>query len=127
MIKGIVRKLDELGRISIPIEFRRTTGVMNGDKLSLHLTDGVIRLSKGEGRKLDPLGRYTIPKEIRNTNGWKIRQPLDIYLEGNEICIQPYGCEWCDETENLTEITSHRLCQKCVKKVTETMEKEMNQ
>lgn len=124
MIKGIVRKLDELGRISIPIEFRRATGVMKGDRLSLYLTDGIIRLSKGEGRKLDALGRYTIPKEIRNTNGWEVRQALDIYLEDNEICIQSYGCEWCDETEDLIEIYSHKICRKCANSIIEVYKEE---
>ncbi len=118
MVKGIVRKIDDLGRIVIPIEIRRTAGVMNREKLALCLVDGVIRLSKGEGgRKLDELGRYVIPMEIRRTHGWEIGQAMDISLEGSEICIRKYGCEWCDEAENLIEVGGHKLCHKCAEKV----------
>lgn len=120
MPRGIVRKIDDLGRIVIPIEIRRVAGVINRDMLSLCLVNGVVRLSKGEGRKLDELGRYVVPKEIRDSYGWKIGQAMDIYLEGEEICIRKFGCEWCDETEDLLKIHGHRICRKCASKIIET-------
>jgi transcriptional pleiotropic regulator of transition state genes len=112
-----VRKIDELGRIVIPIEIRRATGIDNRGNLVLNFDNGILKLTKGKGRRTDELGRYTIPMEIRSINGWKEGQVLDISLEGEVICIRKFGCEWCKEIEDLIEIKGHKLCRKCAGKV----------
>lgn len=43
---GIVRKLDELGRITLPSELRRTFGIEEGDPLEIFTSDDVICLKK---------------------------------------------------------------------------------
>ena len=43
---GIVRKVDELGRIVLPIELRRTLGIAEGDPLEIFVEDGRIILSR---------------------------------------------------------------------------------
>ncbi|MDI6872118.1 MAG: AbrB/MazE/SpoVT family DNA-binding domain-containing protein [Bacillota bacterium] len=44
---GIVRKVDELGRVVIPIELRRTLGINEGDPLEIFTDDdGQIILRK---------------------------------------------------------------------------------
>ena len=45
---GIVRKLDELGRITLPIELRRTLGVGEKDPLEIYVEDDKIILKKYE-------------------------------------------------------------------------------
>lgn len=45
---GIVRKLDELGRITLPIELRRTLGVSERDPLEIFVDEGRIILQKYE-------------------------------------------------------------------------------
>jgi len=45
---GIVRKLDELGRITLPIELRRTLGVSDKDALEISVEDDKIILNKYE-------------------------------------------------------------------------------
>ena len=45
---GIVRKLDELGRITLPIELRRTLGVHERDALEIFVEDDKIILKKYE-------------------------------------------------------------------------------
>lgn len=45
---GIVRKLDELGRITLPIELRRTLGVTEKDALEIYVEDNQIILTKYE-------------------------------------------------------------------------------
>lgn len=45
---GIVRKLDELGRITLPIELRRTLGVSERDPLEIFVDEGKIILQKYE-------------------------------------------------------------------------------
>jgi transcriptional pleiotropic regulator of transition state genes len=43
---GIVRKVDELGRVVIPIELRRTLGIEEKDALEIYVDDDRIILKK---------------------------------------------------------------------------------
>ena len=45
---GIVRRLDELGRITLPIELRRTLDVGERDPLEIFVDEGKIVLQKYE-------------------------------------------------------------------------------
>jgi transcriptional pleiotropic regulator of transition state genes len=45
---GIVRKVDELGRIVIPMELRRTFGIEKEDPLEIFVDDDMIILKKYE-------------------------------------------------------------------------------
>ena len=45
---GIVRKLDELGRITLPIELRRTLDVTERDSLEIYVDENKIILQKYE-------------------------------------------------------------------------------
>ena len=43
---GIVRKVDELGRIVLPIELRRTLDIAVRDELEIYLDDDKVILKK---------------------------------------------------------------------------------
>lgn len=45
---GIVRKVDELGRVVIPIELRRTLGISEKDSLEIYVDEERIVLKKHE-------------------------------------------------------------------------------
>ncbi len=45
---GIVRRLDELGRITLPIELRRTLGCTDRDQLEIFVEGGCVILKKYE-------------------------------------------------------------------------------
>lgn len=45
---GIVRKLDDLGRIVLPIEFRRTLDIAERDELEIYMENDQIILRKYE-------------------------------------------------------------------------------
>lgn len=45
---GIVRRLDELGRITLPIELRRTLDIEQRDPLEIYTDEGRIILQKYE-------------------------------------------------------------------------------
>ena len=45
---GIVRKVDELGRIVLPIEVRRTLDIAERDELEIYLDDDKVVLKKYE-------------------------------------------------------------------------------
>ena len=48
MDTGIVRKLDQLGRVVIPAETRRLFNIREGDLLSISVADGHINMQKLE-------------------------------------------------------------------------------
>ena len=56
---GIIRRIDELGRVVIPKEIRRTLGIAEGDPLELYL---------GEDGKTLVLSRYNAPKNYEYIN-----------------------------------------------------------
>lgn len=117
MARGLIRNIDELGRVTIPIDFRRQTDITGLDMVDAVIEGGIVKLSKGRGRKLDKLGRYTIPMELRKSFGWSIGQAMDIYVEGNQICIKKNGCEWCDNTEDLIKVKGHHICKACAAEI----------
>ncbi|MCX8130917.1 MAG: AbrB/MazE/SpoVT family DNA-binding domain-containing protein [Clostridia bacterium] len=43
---GIVRKIDELGRLVLPIELRRTMGINEGDPVGIYVDGETIILKK---------------------------------------------------------------------------------
>ncbi|MGN4543824.1 AbrB/MazE/SpoVT family DNA-binding domain-containing protein [Bacillus cereus group sp. MYBK95-2] len=45
---GVARKVDELGRVIIPIELRRTLGIAEGTALDFHIDGENIVLRKNE-------------------------------------------------------------------------------
>lgn len=72
---------------------------------------------KGIVRCADNLGRVVIPREMYKTLGVVNGDPLDIYLEGNKICIVPVKlqcviCECTDESK-LIEVKGVHICKEC--------------
>ena len=43
---GVIRKIDELGRIVIPKEIRRTMGIKDGENMQIYLSEDLICLKK---------------------------------------------------------------------------------
>lgn len=73
------RELDELGRVTIPIEIRRNLGLNELDLMECYENnENYIVLKKvsqnkdGAVRRLDRLGRYTIPIEIRKNARYRV-------------------------------------------------------
>jgi transcriptional pleiotropic regulator of transition state genes len=59
---GIVRKVDELGRIVLPIELRRTLEIMERDPMEIYVDGGTIILKKYEPDiKEDDSKKYICP------------------------------------------------------------------
>lgn len=47
--------------------------------------------STGITRKVDELGRVVVPIELRRTLGIEIRDPLEVYTEGDAIILKKYA------------------------------------
>ena len=43
---GIIRRIDDLGRVVIPKEIRRTASIREGDPLEIFLQDGAVTFKK---------------------------------------------------------------------------------
>ena len=77
MVKGIVRKLDRLGRIVIPIEIRKTLGIDPGDALEILATDEgiLLKIDTNRQKRLEDytdkelLRELELRKQIRAFNG----------------------------------------------------------
>lgn len=66
-------------------------------------------------RRVDKLGRIVLPKELRVTMDIEENNSLEIYVEGEKICLKKYtpGCIFCGSTENLESYRDKKICQDC--------------
>ncbi len=60
---GIVRKVDELGRVVIPIELRRILNINTGDPVEIYVDEDIIIL-----QKYSPYGACAVTGEIASDN-----------------------------------------------------------
>ena len=58
--------------------------------------------SIGIVRKLDDLGRIVLPVELRHTLGLEEKDPLEIFVEDNQIILKKYqpSCIFCNNAKN---------------------------
>jgi transcriptional pleiotropic regulator of transition state genes len=66
-------------------------------------------------KKIDDLGRIVIPKDIRKTLGVNNGDALQFFVEGDTVVLRKFGeeCEFCGETEELTELRGKFICKSC--------------
>ncbi len=76
---GIVRKVDELGRVVIPIELRRTLGIGQKDALEIYVDNDKIIL-----KKYMPNMTCSITGEVSDDN---------LRLNNGELILSPRGAE----------------------------------
>ena len=52
-------------------------------------------------RKVDELGRIVLPIELRRTLGIEIKDPIEIYVDGDYILLKKYepACIFCGNAE----------------------------
>lgn len=118
MARGIVRKIDHLGRICLPKEVRKSFGMERKALIGMYLENGKIHVVKadekfrGIARELDELGRLTLPIEVRRSLKFSDRQPVDMYVEGDIIIIVKDGkeCAFCGADHNLIEVEGIHIC-----------------
>ena len=79
---GIVRKVDELGRVVIPIELRRTLGIAEKDALEIYVDDEKIIL-----KKYKPNMTCHITGEVSDQNLALAGGKLVLSREGAEMLI----------------------------------------
>ncbi|HGH7177562.1 TPA: AbrB/MazE/SpoVT family DNA-binding domain-containing protein [Bacillus wiedmannii] len=91
---GIVRKIDNLGRLVLPVELRRSQGIVDGDFIGIFRSKDGIGLRKqkapGVARKIDNLGRLVLPMELRRVLGIAEGDPIEIFTNKDEIILKKY-------------------------------------
>ena len=70
-------------------------------------------------RKVDQLGRIVLPIELRRTLKIDIRDPLEIFVEGDSILLKKYepACILCGESDGLVEYKGKKICRECIEKL----------
>ena len=77
--------------------------------------------STGIVRRLDELGRVVIPKELRKTLTIDVKDPLEIYVDGETIILKKYApaCIFCNEARNVVMYKGKNVCENCRKNLAE--------
>ena len=73
--------------------------------------------STGSVRKIDVLGRIVIPKEFRRTLDIEVGDPLEIFVDGEEVILRKYepGCVFCGNVKYIVEFKGKKVCTNCIK------------
>ena len=80
---GIVRKVDELGRVVLPIELRRMLGIEEKDAMEIFVEEDRIILQKYE-----PSNQCIVTGKISNTNLTLMNGKISISEEGADLLLR---------------------------------------
>ena len=82
--------------------------------------------STGIVRKVDELGRIVLPIELRKNLGINIKDPLEIYVDGNSVILKKYlpACIFCNEANDIVQFQGRNICSGCLKKISKKSEQE---
>ena len=71
--------------------------------------------STGIVRKVDELGRIVMPIELRRTMGISIKDPIEIYVDGERIILKKYepACMFCGNAEEVIHFKGKNICREC--------------
>lgn len=66
-------------------------------------------------RRVDDLGRIVLPKELRQTRGIRTGDPMEIYIDADNIILCKYapGCAFCGSVNDIRYIHSTPVCVTC--------------
>lgn len=75
--------------------------------------------STGIVRKVDELGRIVIPKELRRTLAINQGDPVEIYVEGEQIILKKYQptCIFCGEGKDVINYRGKNICKSCINEI----------
>jgi len=75
--------------------------------------------STGIVRKVDELGRIVLPIELRRNLRIEVRDPVEIFLEGDRIILQKYepACLFCGSSHALVQYRGKNVCAQCAKNI----------
>ncbi|AIQ63352.1 AbrB family transcriptional regulator [Paenibacillus stellifer] len=77
-------------------------------------------------RKVDELGRIVIPIELRRTMGIDIKDPLEIFVDGEKIILRKYEptCIFSGSSENLINFKGKMVSRDILDELLESFNKQ---
>ncbi|MCF8001627.1 MAG: AbrB/MazE/SpoVT family DNA-binding domain-containing protein [Halanaerobiales bacterium] len=75
--------------------------------------------STGIVRKIDDLGRMVIPIELRKTMNINKKDPMEIFVDGDNIILRKYepACIFCGSADDVIEFEGRTICGNCKEKI----------
>lgn len=122
---GIIRKIDELGRLVFPIEIRKVLSIEEGDRIEIYVIDNKIVCKKHSEspmdfntsvlRPVDSLGRIVIPMEVRKLLSLPQKARMQIFIDGDAIVLKHHQeqCVFCLSDEGLVAFKDKKVCSAC--------------
>lgn len=70
-------------------------------------------------RKIDDLGRVTLPIELRRNLNLELKDPVEIFIEGDLIILKKYepACVFCGEAANVENFRGKNVCKSCAEEL----------
>lgn len=70
-------------------------------------------------RKVDELGRIVIPMELRKTLNIAIKDPMEIYVDGESIILKKYqpACIFCGQANGVYKFKDKNICEDCLQEL----------
>lgn len=72
-------------------------------------------------RRIDELGRVVLPIELRRTMNLEVRDPVEIFMDGESIVLKKYeaACVFCGGSRQLTLFRGKQVCAECLRQLRE--------
>ena len=112
------RKIDELGRVLIPIEMRRMLGIEADDELFIGMKNGNLYATK-EFVEGFIKRRVVIPIEYRRVLSFGDGTKVNITLEKDRVKISKINayCTFCASSKDIKYVKGVRVCQSCIDEI----------
>ncbi len=70
-------------------------------------------------RKVDELGRIVLPIELRRTLNIEIKDPVEIFVEGDFILLKKYepACVFCGNAKDVETFNGKNICKNCLDEI----------
>ena len=70
-------------------------------------------------RKVDELGRIVLPIELRRTLNIDIKDPVEIFVDGDSIMLKKYepACIFCGSSDNVRQVRGKNICTACIEEL----------
>ena len=80
--------------------------------------------STGIVRRIDDLGRVVLPVELRRTLNLEVRDPVEIFIDGDAIVLRKYdaACLFCGAPRDLRSYRGKQICRSCLRQLREETE-----
>ncbi|MEG1584416.1 MAG: AbrB/MazE/SpoVT family DNA-binding domain-containing protein [Anaerovorax sp.] len=74
-------------------------------------------------RKVDELGRIVLPIELRRTLNIDIKDPIEIYVDGEYILLKKYepACIFCGNAKEVKRVHDKNVCENCIREMRELL------